>query len=215
MLVVIVLSFFLISFIADFYTLLRFVTLWPPCLYFDDMALSPLLLVPLLSVGFSSVGSVPDDPAAYSGLGERLREMLAQHDLSAGDALLDAFFERLLASEDPGTRSFAKLVGGVRSKRTPVVTLNPAQVEFHISECRTAVKERQGELMTIYEGQGRDSDDGGSGGCREASGGCGPEVAFGVSSSLMVMVICFKAASDDGGSGGCQEASRGCTAKVA
>ena len=69
--------------------------------------------------------------------------------------------------------------------------------------------------MTLFEGQGRDPDDGGPGGCREASGGCGPEVAFGVFSSLMVMVICFKAASDDGGSGGCQEASRGCTAKVA
>ena len=141
------------------------------------MALSSLLLVPLLSVGFSSVGSVPEDPAA--GLSERFRELLAQHDLSAGDALLDAFFERLLASEDPGTRSFAKLVGGVRSKRTPVVTLNPAQVEFHLSECQTAVKERQGELMTIFEGQGRDSDDG-PGGCREASGGCSDEVAYGV-----------------------------------
>ena len=163
----------LISFIADFYTLLR----WPPCLYFDDMALSSLLLVPLLSVGFSSVGSVPEDPAADSGLSERFRELLAQHNLSAGDALLDAFFERLLASEDPGTRSFAKLVGGVRSKRSPVVKKTPAQVEWIIDECVDAVKERQGELMTIYEGQGRDSGEGGSGGCREASGGCTAEVA--------------------------------------
>ena len=201
----------LISFIADFYTLLR----WPPCLYFDDMALSPLLLVPFLSVGFSSVSSVPEDPAADPGLSERFRELLAQHDLSAGDALLDAFFERLLASEDPGARSFAQLVEGVRSKRSPVVKKTLSQVEWISDMCADAVKERQGELMTIYEGQGRDSDDGGSGGCREASGGCGPEVAFGVFSSSMVMVICFKAASDDGGSGGCQEASRGCTAKVA
>jgi hypothetical protein len=58
------------------------------------------------------------------------------------------------------------------------VKLTPGQVEFHVSECRAAVKERQGELMTIYEGQGRDSDDGGPGGCQEASGGCTPEVIF-------------------------------------
>ena len=145
------------------------------------MALSSLLLVQLLSVGFSSVGSVPEDPDADAGLSEGFRELLAHHDLSAGDALLDAFLERLFASEDPGIRPFAKLVEGVRSKRSPVAKKPLAQVgEWVNQECADAVRERKEELMTLFEGQERDSDDGGPGGCREASGGCSAEVAYGV-----------------------------------
>ena len=145
------------------------------------MALSSLLLVQLLSVGFSSVGSVPEDPDADAGLSERFRELLAHHDLSAGDALLDAFLERLFASDDPGIRPFAKLVEGVRSKRSPVAQ-KPLEttIDYKLRECADAVMERKGELLTLFEGQGRDSDDGGPGGCLEASGGCGPEVAYGV-----------------------------------
>ena len=154
------------------------------------MAWSFLLLVPLFSVGFSSVGSVPGDPAADAGLSEGFRDLPALHDLS-GDALLDAFFERLLASKDPGT---AKLVEGIQSGSSPVVKTPlpiPSQVDFIDRECgEDVLKERRAGFLSLSEGQGRDSDHGGPGGCQEASGGCGPEVLCSLFVRCLLWLYC-------------------------
>ena len=145
------------------------------------MALSSLLRVLLLSVGFASVGSVPEHPDA--GLSEKFRELLAQHDLSAGGALLDAFLERLGASQDPDVSPFAKQAEGVRRRRSAEARKPMDRAVFiKDSECADAVRNRKAELMNIFEGQGHEGDDDdGPDGCMEASGGCGPEVAYGVS----------------------------------
>ena len=151
---------------------------------FDDMALSSsslTLRVLPLSVGFACVGSVPEHPDA--GLSEKFRELLAQHDLSAGDAKLDAFLERLGAFQDPDVSPFAKQAEGVRRRRSAEAKKPMDRAAYYLdSECADAVRARKEELMNIFEGQGHDyDDDAGPGGCLEASGGCGPEVAYGVS----------------------------------
>ena len=150
------------------------------------MALSSLLWVLLLSVGLASVGSVPEHPDA--GLSEKFRELLAQHDLSAGDAKLDAFLERLGAFQDPDVSPSAKKAEGVRPRRSVASEERKPMDQAGFlkdSQCADAVRDRKAELMNLFEGQGYGGDDDdGPAGCKEAAGGCTPEVAYGVAACV-------------------------------
>ena len=155
---------------------------------FYDMALSSsslTLRVLPLSAGFACVGSVPEHPDA--GLSEKLRELLAHHDLSAGDAKIDAFFESLGAFQDPDVRLSAQKAEGGRPRRSVASEeKKPFDPAGYIKEtqCLDAVRDRQAALMNMFGGQGDNND--APAGCDEAAGGCTPEVVYGIATCVDV-----------------------------
>ena len=144
-----------------------------------------LRVLPLSALvpGLACVGSAPEH--LNTGLNTKLRELLARHDLSAGDSKIDAFFESLDAYQDPGISLSAQKAEGGRPRRSVSSEEKKRDLELEkeyddfdpadlaaMGMRKQAYKNRQASLMNFFEGQGVNDDDPAA--CKGASGGCTP-----------------------------------------